>query len=73
MEFAVDSPVSRRLGPGRPVPGEEVLKEFIWFCEWEKDVLRPPTPLPALSLEAFVGGGFRGELTDTENNCVQLA
>lgn len=33
MEFAIESPVSRRLVPGRFELGDDVLKEFMWFCE----------------------------------------
>lgn len=68
IAFAAESPVSRRLGVGRPAPGDE-LNVFKWFCEWEKDAFRPATPPLGFSLEMLVGGGFKGELTDTENNC----
>lgn len=30
--------------------------------------LRPPVPVPGVSLEAFAGGGLSGELTERVNS-----
>lgn len=65
----IESFVSRRRLPGRDVVGDVSPNAAGLFCDADIDVFRPPMPLTgAFSLEAFCGGGLRGELTVVENN-----
>lgn len=64
-----ESLVSRRRLPGRDDVGDDTPKALELFCDVDIDVLRPPIPLTGVfSLEAFCGGGLRGELTVVKNN-----
>lgn len=60
----VESPVPRRLALAEV--GDEELK-CDWACGTEPLRAAGP-PTAALSLEPAWGGGFKGELTDDENN-----
>ena len=65
----MESLVSRRRLPGRDDVGDETPKADELFWDVDIDVLRPPIPLTGVfSLDAFCGGGLRGELTALENN-----
>ncbi len=65
----IESLVSRRRLPGRDDVGDETPKAVELFCDVDIDDFRPAIPLTGVfSLEAFCGGGLRGELTVVENN-----
>lgn len=65
----MESLVSRRRLPGRDDVGDETPKAVELFCDIDIDDFRPAIPLTGVfSLEAFCGGGLRGELTVVENN-----